>query len=110
MPSQEEKQAAVSKAAEAFGMLEAALESDKKAAERVIANIERCYEKGVGTQTEFLTIANDLESLKGEIAASLAKLLRIHNTATKIAKRCECDVPGGYAIDGGVVSPMGGTR
>jgi hypothetical protein len=108
----EEKKASVLGGTKAFAALELGLETQKQNVDAVIAAVRDCASKGIGTQTEALTIINQLEKIRGDLSGIQAKVIPVHKRCTKIAKREKCDavIPGGYAIGGDVSTQSGGNR
>lgn len=103
------KQDHVGAAANTFAELEQGLEALKPIVDRLHRQIGDCYDAGVGKHAEAVRIRNGLENVRGKISGALEKTLDVHGVCTKIAIREECDVPPTIAVDGGLVTPMGGT-
>lgn len=108
MTDHETKQEAVQKAANAFAAVERAHEALKPLYDDLKASIVGANAAGVVRQTEGVGLLNDIEDARGRNASALAKVLKVHDRGTKIAKREKCDVPPNLAIDGGLVTVMSG--
>ena len=108
MPTQEEKQTAVSAAVDAFAAVETSLDKAETKIEKLRSAIKACHALEIGKQGEYLKIVKLLKKAEGDVATVLADVITIHEKCTSIAKREECDIPANYAIDGGV-APMSGS-
>jgi hypothetical protein len=106
MPTQEEKQAAVQDAANAFAALETALAAIPALADDAKAKVQACYALGIGKQSEKVIIDGKLSHASGRASGALSTVVEAHERGTAAAVREGCDVPPALAV--GEISPMGG--
>lgn len=110
MTNQEQKQAIVGEAANAFARVETAHDTLKSYYDDLSQAITRAADAGILRHAEGVAMLNDIEDAKGRNASALAKVLKTHAQGTKYAIREKCDVPPTLAFDGGLIRPMSGGR